>query len=52
MERAKRALGVALAVVVLAGAILCILNFAFHQSQAAGQTVAKAEGGRHGLHLS
>ena len=42
----------ALAVMVLAGAILCILNVAFHQSQPAGGSVANAEGGRHGLRIS
>ena len=42
----------ALAVAVLAGAILCILTVAFHQSQAAGGSVADAEGGQHGLRIS
>ena len=42
----------ALAVRVLAGAILCILTVAFHQSPAAGGSVANAEGGQHGLRIS
>ncbi len=47
----------ALALVVMASLVLCILNVAFHQShagpaQAAGGIAANAEGGRNGLRIS
>ena len=42
----------ALALVVLTSMVFCILNVAFHQSQAAGGRASNAERGRNGFRVS